>query len=102
MKKILFAIFAIAALALTSCENKLDIMSLDASKLDNTEFACWKMTIKNAGLLNGTSYAWDTETNVVLTLQSVFVSSGNKAVVKYEKTPADDAEGCNAKNNWED
>ena len=102
MKKILFAIFAIAALALTSCENKLDIMSLDASKLDNTEFTCWKMTIKNAGLLNGTSYTWDTEANVVRTLQAVYLSSSNKAVVKYEKTPADDADGCDAKNNWED
>lgn len=41
MKKILFAIFAVAALALTSCEgNKMDIMSLDVTKLDNTEFKC--------------------------------------------------------------
>ena len=102
MKKILFAIFAIAALALTSCEPKMNIMDIDANALDNTEFTCWKMTIKNAGMFNGTMYTWDTEANVVITLQAVYLSSGNKAVVKYEKTPADDADGCDAKNNWKD
>ena len=57
MKKILFTIFAVAALALTSCENKgLDIMSLDASKLDNTTFKCWKWTVKNSGFMDGTVY----------------------------------------------
>lgn len=101
MKKILFAIFAVTALALTSCENKrLDIMSIDASKLDNTEYACWKFTIKNAGLLNGTMYAWDTEANVVRTLQAAYISSGNKAIVSYGRTPADDKNGCESKNSF--
>ncbi|MBO5818107.1 MAG: hypothetical protein J6R21_00225 [Bacteroidales bacterium] len=64
MKKILFTIFAVAALALTSCENKgLDIMSLDASKLDNTEFKCWKWTVKNSGFMDGTVYVWDTDSH---------------------------------------
>lgn len=103
MKKILFTIFALAALSFASCEGKrLDIMSIDASKLDNTEFTCWKMTVKNAGLFDGVTYAWDTEANVVRTLQTLYISSGNKAIVNYERTPADDADGCNAKNNWDE
>ena len=57
MKKIVFAIFAVAALALTSCEgNKMDIMSLDVTKLDNTEFKCWKWTIKNSGFEIGRAH----------------------------------------------
>lgn len=101
MKKILFAIFALAALALASCEGKrLDIMSLDASKLDNTTLTCWKFTIKNAGVLDGTMYAWDTEANVVRVLQAAYVTSGNKAIVSYERTPADDKEGCESKNSF--
>jgi uncharacterized phage-associated protein len=101
MKKILFAIFAVAALVLTGCENKgLDIMSLDANKLDNTEFTCWKYTVKRGGLFDGTMYAWDTEANVVRTLQEIYKQSKNKAIVTYERTPADDKEGCEAQNNF--
>ena len=101
MKKILFAIFAVAALALTSCEgNKMDIMSLDVTKLDNTEFKCWKWTVENGGVLDGTMYAWDTEHNLIRTLQEVYKQSGNKAIVNYEPTPADDKEGCESKNDF--
>lgn len=95
MKKILFAMLAVVALALVGCEKKgMDIMSLDASKLDNETYKCWKFTIENAGLLNGTMYAWDTEHNVVLILQEAYKASGNKAIVNYQETPADDKEGC--------
>lgn len=53
MKKILFAIFAVAALALTGCEKKgIDIMSLEPNEFDNTEFKCWKFTVENARILN--------------------------------------------------
>lgn len=101
MKKILFAIFAVAALALTSCEKKgADIMSLDATKLDNTEYTCWKFTVENAGVLNGTMYSWDTEANLVRVLQELYKTSGNKAVITYNRTPADDKEGCEAMNDF--
>ena len=102
MKKILFAIFAVAALALTGCEKKggLDIMSLDPNAFDNTEFKCWKFTIENAGVLNGTMYAWDTEYNLICTLQATYKQSGNKAIINYEQTPADDEEGCESKNDF--
>ena len=101
MKKILFAIFAMVALVLTGCENKgIDIMSLDANQFDNTEFTCWTFTVKNAGIFNGTMYAWDTEHNVIRTLQEIYKSSGNKAIVSYERTPADDENGCESKNDF--
>ena len=98
MKKILFATIAMVALALTSCEKKgMDIMSLDVSKLDNIEYTCWKFTVENAGVLNGTMYSWDTEANLVVVLQELYRTSGNKAIITYERTPADDEEGCNVK-----
>jgi hypothetical protein len=101
MKKILFAIFAVAALALTGCEGKgIDIMSIDANQLDNTEFTCWKFTVERGGIYNGTMYAWDTEANVVRTLQEIYKLTNNKAIVDYERTPADDKEGCEAQNDF--
>jgi hypothetical protein len=102
MKKILFAIFAVAAFALTGCEKKggLDIMSLDPNAFDNTEFKCWKFTVENGGVLDGTMYAWDTEHNLIRTLQEVYKQSGNKAIVNYELTPADDKDGCESKNDF--
>jgi hypothetical protein len=102
MKQILFAISAVAAFALTGCEKKggLDIMSLDPNAFDNTEFKCWKFTIENGGVLDGTMYAWDTEHNLIRTLQEVYKQSGNKAIVNYEPTPADDEEGCEAQNGF--
>lgn len=75
-------------------------MSLDPNAFDNTEFKCWKFTIENAGVLNGTMYAWDTEHNLIRTLQEVYKQSGNKAIVNYEQTPADDKEGCESKNDF--
>ena len=102
MKKILLAIFAVAALALTGCEKKggLDIMSLDPNAFDNTEFKCWKFTVENGGVLDGTMYAWDTESNIIRTLQEVYKQSGNKAIVSYEQTPDDDKDGCESKNDF--
>ena len=101
MKKILFAIFAVAALALTGCEKKgIDIMSLKPNEFDNTKFKCWKFTIENAGNFNGTMYAWDTEYELIRTLQEIYKQSGNKAIITYEATPADDKEGCESKNDF--
>ena len=101
MKKILIANFAVAVLALTGCGEKgIDIMSLDPSAFDNTEFRCWKFTVENGGLFDGTMYAWDTEHNIITTLQAIYKSTGNKAIVNYEQTPADDTEGCESKNDF--
>lgn len=104
MKKILFAIFAVAALALTSCEgNKMDIMSLDVTKLDNTEFKCWKWTVKNSGFMDGTVYVWDTEANVVTVLQATYKTAQlnhRKPIISYEATSDSDKEGCECKNDF--
>ena len=103
MKKILFAIFAVAALALTSCEgNKMDIMSLDVTKLDNTEFKCWKWTVKNSGFMDGTVYVWDTEYNVVVVLQQAYKTAQlnhRKPIMSYEATSDTDEESCECKND---
>ena len=104
MKKILFAVFAVAALALTSCEgNKVDIMSLDATKLDNTEFKCWKWTVKNSGFMDGTVYVWDTEHNVVTVLQATYKTAQlnhRKPIISYEATSDTDKESCECKNEF--
>jgi hypothetical protein len=103
MKKILFAIFAVAALALTSCEgNKMDIMSLDVTKLDNTEFKCWKWTVKNSGFMDGTVYVWDTEYNVVVVLQQAYKTAQlnhRKPIMSYEATSDTDKASCECKND---
>lgn len=103
MKKILFAIFAVAAFALTSCEgNKMDIMSLDVTKLDNTEFKCWKWTVKNSGFMDGTVYVWDTEYNVVVVLQQAYKTAQlnhRKPIMSYEATSDTDKESCECKND---
>ena len=104
MKKILFTIFAVVALALTSCEgNKMDIMSLDVTKLDNTEFKCWKWTVKNSGFMDGTVYVWDTEYNVVLVLQQAYKTAQlnhRKPIITYEATADSDKESCECKNDF--
>ena len=104
MKKILFAIFAVAALALTSCEgNKMDIMSLDVTKLDNTEFKCWKWTVKNSGFADGTVYVWDTEANVVTVLQATYKTAqlnNRKPIISYEATSDTNKESCECKNDF--
>ena len=104
MKKILFAIFAVVALALTSCEgNKMDIMSLDVTKLDNTEVKCWKWTVKNSGFMDGTVYVWDTEYNVVVVLQQAYKTAQlnhRKPIISYEATSDTDMESCECKNDF--
>ena len=102
MKKILFALVAFVALVLTSCEPKMNIMDIDVNALDNTEFACWKWTVKNSKFMDGTVYVWDTEQNVVKVLQEAYKTSGNKAVISYERTSDDDPNSCESHNDWED
>ena len=56
MKKILFAIFAMFALALTSCEKSgNNIMDIDVNTLDNTTPKCWVYHIEE---FKETSYIW--------------------------------------------
>ena len=104
MKKILFAIFAVAALAMTSCENKgMDIMSLDPSQLNNTDLKCWKYTVKNAGKVmdDCVIYAWDTEANVVKVLQELYKLcklNHRTPILTYEATTDTDMESCECKN----
>lgn len=100
MKKILFAILAFTALSLTSCEEKFNIMGIDLAGLDNQEYVCWKYTIKNSGIIDGTIYAWDTEYNVVQLLQKVYTLCGGKAIVSYEKTTDTDKESCHSHNEF--
>lgn len=101
MKKILFALVAFVALVLTSCEPKMNIMDIDANALDNTEFKCWKYTIKNYLNFKGEPiYVWDTEHNVVKALQEIYTFSGEKAVVRYELTSDNDKESCDCHNDW--
>jgi hypothetical protein len=90
MKKILFAIFAVAALALTSCEGtKVSILDIDASQLDNTEYKCWKWTVKKSGFMDGTVYVWDTEYNVVVVLQEAYKTAfPNRYLVSLQKEAA--------------
>ena len=103
MKKILFAFFAVAALAMTSCEKGMDIMSLDASQLNNTDLKCWKYTVKNSPLMDDcVIYAWDTEANVVKVLQEIYkVSKKNHRtpILTYEATTDTDKETCECKND---
>jgi hypothetical protein len=103
MKKILFAIFAVAALALTSCEGtKVSILDIDASQLDNTEYKCWKWTVKKSGFMDGTVYVWDTEYNVVVVLQEAYKTAQlnhRKPIITYEAT-SDSEENCECKNDF--
>ena len=75
-------------------------LGLKPNEFDNTEFKCWKFTVENAGNFNGTMYAWDTEYELIRTLQEIYKQSGNKAIITYEATPADDKEGCESKNDF--
>ena len=43
MKKVFFSLACLCALVLTSCEK--DVMSIDASKLDNTVEKCWMYSV---------------------------------------------------------
>ena len=68
MKKfILSAVVLATALLFTSCEKS--IQNIDPSKLDNTTFKCWKVTMKVHGV-TVTDYMWATERILVESLQA--------------------------------
>lgn len=97
MKKILFAMLAVAGLALVGCEDKgVNVMDIDASKLDSITEKCWKYTIKE---FKETSYIWCSEKELVELFQSYNTSGTTHTLtVNYKETPAEDKEGCESKN----
>ena len=94
MKKIFFSIFAVAALALTSCAGgagAANVLDMDASKCDDTTEKCWKYTLTYAGV-SADAYAWGTEKTVVEIIQAAAVSDGYTATM--EATGAYSMEAC--------
>jgi hypothetical protein len=96
MKKIFYSIFAVAALALTSCAGAggVNPLDLDASKCDDKTEKCWKYTVSVAGVSED-AYVWGTEKYVVEVLQTAYKGSAAAGVsVSLAETAGDDAESC--------
>lgn len=93
MKKIFFSIFAVAALALTSCAGAggANVLDMDPSKCDDTTEKCWKYTLTYAGV-SADTYLWGTEKVVVEAIQAAAVIDGYTATM--EATGADSMEAC--------
>lgn len=98
MKKIFVAFACLAAMALTSCSK--DVMSIDASKLDNTVNKCWNYTLTaKAGIASASedAFLWGTERECVETLQyaaKAFQIAGIKFTATYKEAPAKTEEAC--------
>lgn len=101
MKKIIFALFALAAITLTSCENKMfNIMELDASNLDNTTEYCWHAIQTDMYGVEKVYYIWATEQGLIKHLQGLAtpaVAIGQEVKSSYSKTTIGDPEACNEK-----
>lgn len=101
MKKIFFAMFALAALVLVGCEGKgVNVMDLDPTQLDNETEKCWVYTLTYAGV-SADAYIWSTERLLVETIQETLKTSeaaGIKYTATYKESPADDSEKCIKKN----
>ena len=98
MKKIFYSIFAVAALALTSCAGgagSVNVMDMDPEQCDDTTEKCWKYTVSTAGYGVDT-YTWGTQKTVVLACQAAGGVAG--VTVTLTEVAADDAESCIAKN----
>ena len=94
MKKIFYSIFAVAALALTSCAGgagAANVLDMDASKCDDTTEKCWKYTLTYAGVSTD-AHLWGTEKSVVEAIQATAVIDGYTATM--EATGADSMEAC--------
>ncbi|MGM9825360.1 MAG: hypothetical protein ACI3Z8_02860 [Paludibacteraceae bacterium] len=104
MKKVLFALVCLCALVLTSCEK--DVMSIDASKLDNTVEKCWMYTVRvsiaGVSATATDNFIWCTERVAVETMQTAvkgFEATGAKVSCSYrQEKGASDAETCLGKN----
>lgn len=97
MKKIFFSIFAVAALALTSCAGAggVNVLDMDLEKCDDTTEKCWKYTTSYGGQ-SADAYMWGTEKAVVYACQQAAKLVSGTTVTVAE-VAADDAESCLAK-----
>ena len=98
MKKIFFSIFAVAALALTSCAGGAggaNVLDMDPAQCDDTTEKCWKYTLTYAGV-SADAYLWGTEKVVVETIQAAATLDGYTATM--EESAAEDAVACSEKN----
>lgn len=103
MKKVLFAFACLALLVLTSCEKKMtsvDIDSIDVTKLDSIEVACWEYSIswvQNNETQSFIGRVWGTERDAVEELKAqltIYKRSGEISETKYGKNGAKDEEAC--------
>lgn len=89
MKKCIFAVVAVMALLLTSCEK--NVKNIDPSQLDNTVNRCWKITFSKFGV-SASTYMWCTERECVEALQTSSAFAGVNA--SYSVAAASDADAC--------
>lgn len=101
MKKILFAIFALAAFCFTSCEkNSIRIMELDASKFDDTKEYCWHAIQTDQYGTEKVYYIWGTEKELIEHLQglgTIATEIGQDVKATYKKNNIGNADACNQK-----
>ena len=107
MKKVLLAFACVALMVLVGCKKELtsaDIESIDVTKLDSVEVACWEYTIswvQNNKSQSYTGRVWGTEREAVEELQAqltIYKRSGEISEVKYGKNGAKDEEACDPTN----
>ena len=104
MKKVFFSFVCLCALVLTSCEK--DVMSIDASKLDNTVEKCWMYSVKvsmaGVSATATDNFVWCTERVAVETMQAavkLYEATGAKVSCSYrQEKGASNAETCLEKN----
>lgn len=96
MKKIFLSFFAVAALALTSCNGGgANVLNMDPAQCDDTEVKCWHYTLTYAGV-SADTYVWCTEKAAVEAIQTTVAGvKGYKATL--EESAAEDAAACYAK-----
>lgn len=101
MKKIVFAIFALAAFTLTSCEkNSINIMEVDASNFNDTEEYCWHAIQTDQYGTEKVYYIWGTEKGLIEHLQglgTIATEIGQTVKASYKKTNIGDENACEQK-----
>lgn len=94
MKKIFFSIFAVAALALTSCAGAggANVLDMDPAQCDDTTEKCWVYTVSYAGA-EADTHLWGTEKYLVETIQKAYGSISGYTVT-LSPADADSMEAC--------
>ena len=95
MKKIFFSIFAVAALALTSCAGgagAANVLDMDPAQCDDTEEKCWVYTVSYAGA-EADTHLWGTEKFIVETIQQTYGAVPGYTVT-LSPADADSPEAC--------